>query len=342
MKKALVLGAAGFLGSHMEHRLKQEGYYVVSVARKPLTYRRSVADEFNILDLANPPEFHAHYFRHEFARVYQFAAETGGIGHIGNPDHDVAILTNSLKINLHTLEAIRKTQSVGKIFFASSQCVYPDRFDIDPFAAERITDWTEGFTPLGSRHSFSHRESDASFNTFAFGKEKLYAEALYEAYARNYNIAVRIGRLGNTYGPYSTWQGDRAKAPAAVCRKVAQAPYAGTVDLWGNGGVRRSFTYVDDAIDGIQRLMDSNYTQPLNIASAETVTIMDLFETILRVSNKVLAHRWVDGPVGVNARGSDNTLCKQVLNWEPQTSLSKGLAITYPWVRDQALTKVNA
>jgi len=333
MKKALVLGASGMLGGHMEYRLKEEGWHVVSVARHPPLYRRSVADELNILDLANPPEFHHHYFRHQFDRVYQFASEVGGLGYIGNSANDAAILTNSVKINLHTLEAIRKTESVGKIFFASSQCVYPDKFEIDPFAAERFG---------GIVDNAAHRETDAHFDTFAFGQEKMFAEKLYDAYRRNYGIDCCIGRLGNTYGPYSTWDGDRAKAPAAICRKVAQASYAGTVDLWGNGGVRRSFTYVDDVIDGIQRLMDSDYTQPLNIANAETVTIMELFETVLRVANKVLVHRWVDGPVGVTARGSDNTLCRKVLDWEPSTSLWNGLAITYPWIRDQALTKQSA
>lgn len=332
MKKALILGASGFLGSHMEHRLKAEGWHVVSVARKPPPYRKSVADEYNIFDLTSSATYHTHFVRHEFDRVYQFAAETGGLGYIGNPDHDAAILTNSLKINLHTLEAIRKTQSVGKIFFASSQCVYPDRIEIDPFAQERIAGYTD---------NAAHRETDASFNTFAFGKEKLYAEALYEAYARNFRFNVRIARLGNTYGPFSTYDGLRPKVPAAICRRVATAPYAGTVDLWGDGTARRSFTYVDDVIDGIQRLMDSSYGQPLNIASAETVTIKQLFETVLRVSNRVLAPNWIDGPVGVNARGSDNNLCRRILNWEPSTSLFQGIAVTFSWVRAQALTKAT-
>jgi nucleoside-diphosphate-sugar epimerase len=334
MKKALVLGAAGFLGHHLEHRLKQEGYYVVSVARHPPPYRKSVADEFNILELTNPADFHSHFFRHDFDSVFQLAGEVGGLGYIGDGDNDAAILTNSLKINLHTLEAIRRTQNVGRIFFASSQCVYPDRFEIDPFAAERYG---------GILDEAAHREQDASFNTFAFGKEKLYAEALYDAYARNYGLAVRIGRLGNSYGPYCVWDGPRTKAPAAICRKVAQAPYAGTAELWGDGQARRSFTYVDDAIEGILRLTASDYDKPLNIASAETVTIEQLFETVCRVANKVLAWRRSDGPVGVQARGSDNTLCKKVLGWEPFTSLWNGLAITYPWVRDQALKeKANA
>ena len=329
MKKSLILGAAGFLGSHLEYRLKAEGHFVVSLGRRYPQHRPSVADEFNICDLADPSDLQHHLERHQFDRLYQLAGEVGGLGYIGIGANDAAILTNSVKINLNVLEAVRKTETAGKIFFASSQCVYPDRFEIDPFANERI-------------HAAAHCETDAHFDTFAFGQEKLFAEKLYDAYARNYNIAVCIGRLGNTYGPYSTWQGDRAKAPAAICRKVAQASYAGTVDLWGNAEVRRSFTYVDDVIDGIQRLMDSDYSQPLNIAHAETVTIQQLFETVLLVAGKVLAPRWIEGPVGVTARGSDNTLCRKILGWEPATSLRDGLAKTYPWIREQALTKADA
>ena len=332
MKKVLILGAAGFLGSHLEHRLKAEGCYVVSVARHPPLYRKSVANEFNILDLANSPDFHHHFFRHHFDEGYQLAGEVGGLGFIGTGDHDADILTGSLKINLHTLEAIRQTQACDKIFFASSQCVYPDTIEIDPFASERIPDHV--VQPW--------REKDASFNTFAFGKEKLYAEALYESYARNYGIEVRIGRVGNTYGPYCTWHGDRSKSVAAICRKVAEAPYAGTVPLWGDGTQRRSFTYVDDVIDGMLRLMESDYSGPVNIAHGDTVSIVELFEAVCRVANKVLAWESEPGPTGVHSRGSDNTLCRKVLGWEPRTSLMMGLAVTYPWVRDQALTKVPA
>lgn len=331
MKKALVLGASGFIGQHMERRLKDEGYFVVSVARKLPVYRKSVADETNILDLTNPSEFHAHFFRHQFDECYQFAGNVGGLGHIAVGDNDADILTDSLKINLYTLEAIRKTQAVGKIFFASSQCVYPDKVEVDPFMQERILDIAQ--------YNSAHREIDASFNTFAFGQEKLFAEKLYDAYARNYGIDVRVGRYGNTFGAYSVYDGPRAKAPAAICRKVAQASYAGTVDLWGSGEAVRSFTYVDDAVEGTRLLVKSDYTQPLNIASSEIVTIEHLFETVCEIAGKILAYRSVEGPVGVQARGSDNTLCRQVLEWEPSISLREGLSKTYPWIKKQVLTK---
>jgi GDP-D-mannose 3', 5'-epimerase len=339
MKKCLVLGSSGFLGQHLEYRLKARGDYVVSVARKYPAFRKSVADENNIFDLANPPEFHAHFFRHHFDECYQLAGSVGGLGYIGTGDHDADILTNSFRINLHTLEAIHKTGNCDKVFFASSQCVYPDKVEVDPYANERLV-------PRHVPAIGAHKETDASFNTFAFGQEKLYAESLYMAHAANHGIRVRIGRLGNTYGPYSTWDGPRAKSVAAICRKVAEAPYAGSVKLWGDGQQRRSFTYVDDAIDGMMLLMESDYDKPVNIASAETVTIEELFGEICRVSNKMLAWEPTEGPVGVRNRGSDNTLCRQVLNgWEPKTQLWHGMALTYPWIREQvekSLTKPAA
>lgn len=321
MKKCLILGGAGFIAGFLERRLKERGDYVVSVARKHPPFRRSVADEYNILDLANVPDFHAHFQRHHFDECYQLAGNVGGLGHINDTSHDADILTNSLKINLHTLEAIVKTGHCDKIFFASSQCVYPDTIHGLP------------------------QESDASFNTFAFGQEKLYAESLYSAYARNHALQVRVGRLGNVYGPYCAWAGVRSKAVAAICRKVAEAPYAGVVKLWGDGSARRSFTYVDDIIDGILKLMDSTYDKPLNIANPDTITIEELFVVICNTANKILAFESSEGPVGVKNRGSDNTLLKQVLDWEPQTALWHGIALTYPWINEQAqkqLTKPAA
>lgn len=333
MKKVLILGASGFLAGHLEHRLRAEGHFVVSVARKLPPFRKSAADEYNFLDLTNTADFHHHFFRHHFDECYQLAGEVGGLGWIGVSDHDTDILVNSLKINLHTLEAIAKTGNCGKIFFASSQCVYPDnRFEVDPFAAERI-----------APPPASWKETDAVFeNNFAFAKEKLYAEALYGAYARDLGIDVRIGRLGNTYGPWCTWDGARAKAPAAICRKVAQCSYGGVVELWGDGQASRSFTYVDDVVEGILRLMASDYQGPVNIAHPDTVTIAELFETVCSVAGKVLAWKPSAGPEGVRHRGSDNQLCKKVLGWEPATSLWEGLRQTYPWIRDQALTKASA
>jgi GDP-D-mannose 3', 5'-epimerase len=329
MKRVLILGGSGFIAGHLEARLRAEGNYVVSVARSHPKYRRSVADEFNILDLTNPVGFHYHWWRHDFDEVYQLASNVGGVGHIATGEHDAAILTESVKINLNTLDAMRKTDSHARILFASSQCVYPD-VGLDPFASERIA----VIPPF--------KESDASFNTFPFAQEKLFSEQLYAAYARNHGFNVRIARLGNVYGPYCTWDGPRAKAPAAICRKVAQATYAGVVPLWGGGQTVRTYTYVDDAVEGLIRLMESDYNKPVNIASSEEVTTAELFGTICKAAGKALAWEPAEGPAGVLHRGSDNTLCRSVLAWEELTSLWNGISETYKWVAEQALTKPKA
>jgi nucleoside-diphosphate-sugar epimerase len=334
MKKILILGAAGFLGQHLEYRLKRDGHHVVSVARRQPPFRRSVADEFNILDLTNPPEYHHHFFRHSFDHVYQLAGNVGGLTFIGDRSNDADVLVQSLKINLNVLEIMRLSGFAGKVLFSSSQCVYPDPpVHVDPFSSERVP-----AKPVESNFA----EKDASFDTFAFGKEKLFSEALYDAYYRNHGIKVAIARIGNTYGPYCVWDGPRAKAPAALCRKIAEVPYGGVVDIIGSGAQTRAFTYVDDVIDGLIRLMEADYPLPVNISHAEQVSVVELFEIICRIANKIVAWKPVDGPVGVQARGSDNTLCKKVLGWQPETQLWHGMALTYPWIRDEsqkALTK---
>lgn len=327
MKKMLICGGNGFLGGHLEHRLKSEGHFVVSAGRSRPKYRESVANEFHIVDLRITQDVRVLMDRHEFDSVFQLASDSGGLGHIGTGRHDAEIMTNSTRINLAVLEAARRTNP-GKIFFASSQCVYPDTFEIDPFVNER----TVSELDLLPR---TNRESDASFNTFPFAQEKLYAEALYQAYAREYGLDVRIARLGNTYGPYCAYAGDRPKVVAALCRKVAEAQYAGLVRIWGDGTAVRSFTYVDDAVEGMIRLMASDYTKPVNLASSQQVTVLELFETICRTAGKILAWESEPGPVGVHSRNSDNTLCRQVLGWEPTTSLFSGLSETYHWIAKQ-------
>jgi GDP-D-mannose 3', 5'-epimerase len=331
MKKVLILGAAGFLGSHLEHRLRAEGNYVVSVARSHPKYRKSAANEFVILDLTNPVDFHYHWFRHDFDEAYQLAGEVGVVDYIASGDHDADILTNSLKINLNTLCAMRLTNSRARILFASSQCVYPDP-GFDPFAQERIFK----IAPF--------RESDASFNTFPFAQEKLFSEQLYAAYARNYGLDVRIARCGNTYGPYCTWDGERAKAPAAICRKVAQATASDVVKLWGDGRAIRTYTYVDDAVEGLIRLMASDYNKPVNIASHEETSVTELFAAVCKTAGKDLLWMSDDGPSGVRYRGSDNFVCRNVLGWEPPTPLWQAIQKTYAWVEfevEQALTRAK-
>ena len=328
MKKTLILGAAGFLGQHLEYRLKADGHFVVSAGRSRPKYRPSIADEQHILDLRDTKLVHVLMARHEFDEVYALAGDVGGLGHIATGEHDAEIMTNSTRINLAVLEAARRTNP-GKIFFASSQCVYPDRFEIDQFANERIFDLLPE----------AYKESDASFNTFSFAQEKLFAEKLYDAYARNYVIKIAIGRLGNSYGPYCEYQEPRSKAIAAICRKVAAASYGGVVKLWGDGTQTRSFTYVDDAVEGMIRLMTSDYSKPVNIASAETISIEQLFELVCQVAGKILAWQKVDGPVGNRSRSSDNELCRKVLAWDPQTTLVEGLRRTYPWIAKQVFLR---
>lgn len=331
MKKILILGGSGFLGGHLEHRLKSEGHFIVSAGRSRPKFRESVANEFHVIDLRDQHLVNVVMARHEFDQIYALASNSGGLGHIATGENDVAILTDSLKINMAVCEAAGHIKP-GKIFFASSQCVYPDHDPgVDPFAQERIPD-PKHLVPRACK------ETDASFNTFPFAQEKLFAETLYRTHAAAYGFEIRIGRLGNTYGPHCTWDGPRAKAVAALCRKVCQAPYAGSVELWGSGNQTRTFTHVDDAVEGMIRLMAADYDKPVNIASSQAVTIDELLETICRLAGKIVGRKFVEGPVGVSHRVSDNTLCRQVLNWEPRIGLELGLAITYPWIRDQVMT----
>jgi nucleoside-diphosphate-sugar epimerase len=317
MKKCLVLGAAGFLGGHMEERLKRDGHFVVSLSRNKPRYREIKADEYNVINLVHGVGLYSLLGRHQFDEVYNFAAEVGGLGYIQNPDNDVEILRNSTLINLNVLDAVSKA-SVShpiKLFFASSACVYGNQ------------------KPLVG----IFREEDAypaqPDNTF--GWEKIFAERLYDAYYRNHGLDIRIARFGNTYGPYCVWDGPRAKAPAAICRRVAGLFPGQDVEIWGDGSQTRSFTYVDDAIDGAIRLMANDYHGPVNIASSELVTIKQLVETVCKVASKPAYIKQVPGPIGVHARNLDDWKAKEGMGWEAKTSLAEGIAKLYPWVDTQ-------
>src|ERR1017187_776977 len=312
MKRSLVLGASGLIGSHMVRRLKAEGRSVRALARHQPKYWESEADEFCTIDLRyiKPTD----PFFEGVDEVYQFACEVGGLGYIANHANDAECLRNSTLMDLNVLEACR-INSIPRVFFASSACVY------------------------GSQQRF-FKESAAypanCSNEFAW--QKLFAERLYQAYAANYNLDIRIGRLFNTYGLGMVWTGGREKSVAALCRKVAQAKHGEQIEVWGSGEQMRSYTHVDDAVEGIWRLMQAEVQAPLNIGPQHEVSIRDLIRAICKVANKNVFLVFGDGPVGVSRICSDNTQSRLVLGWEPQIDIETGLEQVYPWVANQVLT----
>lgn len=319
----LVLGGAGFFGTHLVNRLKQQGHYVRMVDRKEPAFGKSQADEFLKIDLRyiRPND----WIFNDVDEVYQLAAEVGGLGYIMDHANDAAMLYNSVQINLHVLEACRY-QKIPKVFFASSACVYPSIT-----TKHRWVDHVAQAT--------SCLESDAypaqPDNEYAW--EKLFSERLYQAYARNHPLQVRIGRMHNFYGPMGTWRGGREKAPAAICRKVAECKIGGSVEVWGDGTATRSFMYVDDAVEGAIRLMRSDFEGPVNIGSSEMTTINDLVWTIAMIAGKAVWTKHIEGPVGVQGRNSDNTLIQEKLGWQPSIPLQIGLKKTYLWIEKQVL-----
>lgn len=330
MKHCLVLGGAGFIGTHLVKRLKEEGHWVRVIDRKAPEFEKSVADEFNFMDLRALQSNDALFSNMD--EIYQLACEVGGLGYIMNKNNDAQMLYNSMRINMNVAEACR-AQGVGSLFFASSACVYPST--------------SRPHNPLDTGYRIDYlqraacREEDSyparPDNEYAW--EKLFAERLYDAYARRYNMNIHIGRFHNCYGPLGTWQGGREKAPAAICRKIAQLPAAGgEIEIWGDGTQTRSFMLVDDAVEGMTRLIRSDFRGPVNIGSSEMVMLKSLIKIVAQIAGKRVTTRTVDGPVGVNGRNSDNTLIKEKLGWEPKIPLWQGIERTYPWVEQQLLT----
>lgn len=314
MERVLVTGAGGFIGHHLVTYLKQRGYWVRGVDIKLPEFTETDADEFEVLDLR----------RRDLAskavegvdQVFALAADMGGMGFI-SANH-ATILHNNALINLHTMDAARE-HGVGRYLYTSSACVYPD-----------YRQQTAEVTPLREEDAFPAEPQDA------YGWEKLVSEKLAEYYAAEYDMETRIVRFHNIYGPYGTYDGGREKAPAALCRKVAKAQDGGTVEIWGDGEQTRSFCYIDDCVDGIYRIMQSDYGEPLNLGSDEMVSINQLARMIIEISGKrdlTLDH--VPGPQGVRGRNSDNTKIQEILEWEPPTSLQEGLEPTYRWIEKQ-------
>lgn len=320
MKRAIVTGAAGFIGTHLVKRLKAEGYFVWGIDRKRPEFEQSEADNLIIRDLRSPPIENDPIFTHcHWDEVFCLAAEMGGAEYIFTGDNDADIMRNSTLINLNTLEACRRAK-VGKVFFASSACVYPDYVQLNPDHCE-----------LHEAMAYPARPDSN------YGWEKLFSERLYESYARNFSIDVRVARLHNIYGPLCTYTGGREKAPAAICRKVAETPNGGTIDIFGDGEQTRSFLYVDEAVEGIRRLMASDLTEPVNIGSSEMVTINELVNMTCKIAGKVILANHIEGPQGVRGRTSNNDFIKAKLGWAPSAPLSAGLEKTYRWIESEVM-----
>jgi len=321
VERVLVTGAGGFIGGHLVQALQRRGHWVRGVDLKRPEFGESTADEFELLDLRYLDA--CLYAMRGIDHVYALAADMGGMGYIST--HHSQILRNNALINLNSLEAAR-VSGVTRYLYTSSACVYPEGLQTDVDVA-----------PLKESDAYPANPQDA------YGWEKLLTERACEYYARDHGLNVRIVRFHNIYGALGTFEGGREKAPAALCRKVALANDGDEIEVWGDGEQTRSFCYIDDCIEGLMRLMDSGYDQPLNLGSDRLVSINELARLIIAVSGKQgLTLRHVDGPQGVRGRNSDNTRLREVLGWEPTTELETGLATTYRWIESQVRSTVMA
>jgi len=326
MKRALVLGGGGFIGSHLVKRLKKEGFWVRAVDLKRPGYTPSVADDFIVGDLCDLEVCKA-ALDGGFDEVYQLAADMGGAGYIFTGDHDADVMHNSAQINLNVLH-IAAQGGIGRIFYSSSACVYPEHNQLDPD------------NPDCSEDSAYPAAPDSEY-----GWEKLFSERLYLSYARNYGLIVRIARFHNIFGPEGAWNNGREKSPAALCRKVASFPDGGEIEIWGDGIQTRSFLYIDECLDGVLRFIRSDFEGPINIGSEEMIGINDFARMIMDVAQKKQNIKNIPGPLGVRGRRSDNNLIKEKLGWAPSLPLREGITKTYQWINEQVKTgladKVN-
>lgn len=316
MKKALVCGAGGFIGGHLINRLKKEGYWIRGIDIKENEYGNMNADDFILGDLQDPKQV-ANVVTSDLDEIYQLAADMGGAGFIFTGDNDSNIMHNSALCNLNVLEET-KNKGVKKIFYSSSACIYPEYNQMDKD------------NPKCSEDSVYPAAPDSEY-----GWEKLFSERLYLSYQRNYGIDVKIARFHNIFGPLGTWDGGREKAPAALCRKVAETGDKKTIEIWGDGLQTRSFLLVDECVEGIRIFMKSNESGPFNIGSEEMISINDFAKMIIDISGKNISLKNIDGPLGVRGRNSDNTLIKEKLNWAPSQSLREGTEKTYRWIVEQ-------
>jgi len=316
VSRALVLGAGGFIGSHLVKRLKAEGHWVRGVDLKNPRYAASPADEFQVADLRVYENVVA-ALAGGFDEVYQLAADMGGAGFVFTGEHDADIMHNSAQINIHVLDVARKNR-IGRIFYSSSACMYPEYNQLDPD------------NPKCNEASAYPAAPDSEY-----GWEKLFSERLFFAYARNYGLQVRVARYHNIFGPEGSWHDGREKAPAALCRKVAMANVGEAIEMWGDGKQTRSFLYVDECVEATLRLMRSDFTGPVNIGSEEMVSINQFADMIMDIADKKLNVRHIPGPTGVRGRNSDNHLIREKLGWAPSLPLGIGLRKTYAWIHEQ-------
>ena len=316
MRKAVVCGAGGFIGSHLVRRLRSEGYWVRGVDLKYPEFGPTEADDFIQDDLRNPVVC-TEVFDQPFDEVYQLAADMGGAGYIFTGENDADVMHNSGLINLNVVAACKR-RNIRNIFYSSSACMYPEYNQMDPD------------NPKCSEESAYPAAPDSEY-----GWEKLFSERLYLAFARNHGMNVRIARFHNIFGPEGTWTGGKEKAPAAFCRKVAETPDGGEIEMWGDGKQTRSFLYIDECLEAVRRLMASSCDVPVNIGSEEMVTINELAELVMEVAGKKLTINHIPGPLGVRGRNSDNKLIAEKLGWAPSEALKDGIAKTYPWILQQ-------
>lgn len=317
-KTALVCGAGGFIGHHLVNRLKKEGYWVRGADVKYPEFSPVTADDFLKVDLRFEDNCHLALSLpndQKFDEVYQLAADMGGAGYIFSGDHDLKVMHNSAMINLNFANLHHKYK---KLFYSSSACIYP----------QEIQTHTE---MLSLKESLAYPANPDS----EYGWEKLFSERLYLSMMRNVKVPVRIARFHNIFGPEGAWTGGREKAPAAICRKVAEASEGAEIEIWGDGEQTRSFLYIEECLEGIRRLMESDFTGPVNIGSEEMISINNLAQMAARIANKNLNLKHIDGPLGVRGRNSENTLIKQKLNWAPSFPLESGMRKTYKWVEEQ-------
>jgi GDP-D-mannose 3', 5'-epimerase len=315
-KTALVCGAGGFIGSHLVRRLKREGFWVRGVDLKRPEYSDTAADEFIVGDLREQSICKT-ILDQPFTEVYQLAADMGGAGYIFTGDHDADVMHNSATINLN-IASLAQKMGVGKIFYSSSACMYPAYNQEDPD------------NPKCSEDSAYPAAPDSEY-----GWEKLFSERLFLSYQRNYGLNVRIARYHNIFGPEGTWTGGKEKAPAAICRKVAEAPEGGTIEIWGDGKQTRSFLYIDECLEAMRRFMDADFTGPVNIGSEEMISINGLAQLAASISGKTIHIKNIPGPTGVRGRNSDNALIHEKLGWKPTQPLHDGLSATFAWINEQ-------